>query len=317
MNITTIDVMPVSAEPIADQKSQFAADRLGPMPGKWDGYDGIADDDTRRKVYGKVGYIHGLSAEAGRTIIAIGETLLALKEMLPHGQFMACVKAEFGWSRQWAQQLMQVAERFTNVQSTGHLPSSAQVLALLAASDADDATVQQAAEERWTVQETKRRLGSERQRQRTLVQEALSALKLSAEARELAAKAQHITTRQLMDELGVEEPPKGKEHKTSQYTFCKNGTGWWKLPIEQPVDATINQEKPEHLNLEIEDTIADTTWEVVSIDEAADRMGIASPHALRNRLTPSSIQKSGLPEGNGWKANRYKGRSRCRIQRII
>ena len=59
---------------------------------------------------------------------------------------MACVKAEFGWTRRWASQLMQVAERFSNGKSTSHLPSSAQVLALLAAGDADDATVQQAAD---------------------------------------------------------------------------------------------------------------------------------------------------------------------------
>ncbi len=39
-------------------------------------------------------------------------------------------------------QFMQIAERFSNWQLTANLPSSAQVLALLAASDADDATVQ-------------------------------------------------------------------------------------------------------------------------------------------------------------------------------
>jgi len=67
---------------------------------------------------------------------------------------MDCVKAEFGWNQRWANQLMQVAERFLNWQSTANLPSSAQVLALLAASGADDATVQQAADERWTVKQT-------------------------------------------------------------------------------------------------------------------------------------------------------------------
>lgn len=46
---------------------------------------------------------------------------------------------------------MQIAERFSNGKSTSHLPSSAQVLALLASANADDATVQQAAEEQWTV----------------------------------------------------------------------------------------------------------------------------------------------------------------------
>ena len=57
-----------------------------------------------------------------------------MKELLPHGQFLACVKAEFGWRASWAQQLMQIADRFANTHSSGHLPSSAKVLALLAAS---------------------------------------------------------------------------------------------------------------------------------------------------------------------------------------
>jgi hypothetical protein len=74
---------------------------------------------------------------------------------------MDCVKAEFGWSAAWAGQLMHVAERFSNLKSTLNLPSSAQVLALLAASGADDATVQQAADERWTVKQTRQRLGND------------------------------------------------------------------------------------------------------------------------------------------------------------
>ena len=47
-----------------------------------------------------------------------------------------------------AQQLMQVADHFSNVNSSCHLPSSAKVLALLAAAGADDATVEQAAQAR-------------------------------------------------------------------------------------------------------------------------------------------------------------------------
>lgn len=292
MNIQTIDVSPISADAKA-----FAEERLGPMPGKWDGYDAIADDETRREVWSKVGYIHGLSAEAGRTIIAIGETLLAIKEMLPHGQFMACVKAEFGFSQQWAHQLMQVAERFSNHKSTCDLPSSAMVLALLAAADADDTIVQQAAEERWTVKEAKRRLGGEHQRERTLVQEALSVLKLSNEARQLAAKAEHISTRQLMDELGVEELPKGKEHKTAQFTFCKNGTGWWKLPIEQPVEVPA------------------APAESLPMAVAAQRLG-KKTHTLRVALTPGNISKRGMPTGNGWQAEPCPKRGFCIVRKI-
>ena len=43
----------------------------------------------------------------------------------------------------WAFQLMQVADRFSNANSSSVLPSSAKVLALLAASDAAAATLQQ------------------------------------------------------------------------------------------------------------------------------------------------------------------------------
>jgi len=297
MNIHTIDVLPIDTDAKA-----FAEGHLGPMPGNWDGYESIADEDVRTEVWGKVGYIHGLSADAGRTIIAIGETLLALKEMLPHGQFMACVKAEFGWSQAWANQLMQIAERFVNYNSSCNLPSSAKVLALLAASDADDATVQQAAEERWTVQEAKRRLGSEKQRQRTVVQEALSALKLSNEARELAAKAQHISTRQLMDELSVEELPKGKEHKTNQYTFCKNGTGWWKFPIEQPVEVPATP-------------VAATATELLPIAVAAQRLG-KKTHTLRVSLTPKAMAQKGAPTGNGWRAEPHEKRGYCIVCKI-
>jgi hypothetical protein len=74
---------------------------LGQCPASWDGYNQL-DEDTSKELYGKVGHIHGLSAEAGRQIIEVGKTLLEMKEMLPHGQFMACVKAEFGWSQSWA-----------------------------------------------------------------------------------------------------------------------------------------------------------------------------------------------------------------------
>jgi len=300
MNIQTIDVLPISTDAKA-----FAEGHLGPMPGKWDGYECIADDNVRTEVWGKVGYIHGLSAEAGRTIITIGETLLALKELLPHGQFMPCVNAEFGWSQRWANQLMQVAERFTDWKSTSNLPSSAQVLALLAAANADDATVQQAAEERWTVQETKRRLGNEKQRQRTVVQEALSVLKLSDEARELAAKAQHISTRQLMDELGVEELPKGKEHKTGQYTFCKNGTGWWKLPIEQPVEVPVTLIEP----------LQASAAELLPLAVAAQRLG-KKTHTLRVSLTPKAMAQRGAPTGNGWCAEPHEKRGYCIVRKI-
>lgn len=301
--LQVIDVQSVAVAGVSPQATAFAAEQLGPMPGKWDGYNQL-DESISQKLYSKVGYIHGLSADAGRQIVAVGQTLLEMKEMLPHGQFMACVKAEFGWTPQWAGQLMQVAERFSNGKSTFNLPSSAQVLALLASNNADDATVQQAAEEKWTVKQTRQRLGNERQRERSIVQEAMSVLKLSKEARQLAAKAEHISTRQLMDELGTEELPKGREHKTAQFTFCKNGTGWWKLPLEQPVAVTVEPQ-----------FVYDDDVEVLPLAVAAQRLG-KKLETFRIRLTPSSIKRGGLPKGNGWQAEPHSVRGMCLARRL-
>jgi hypothetical protein len=299
----TIDVQVLASHGVSVEAKAFAAEMLGPMPGKWDGYDQL-DDGIQKEVWSKVGHIHGLSAEAGRQIVEVGETLLEMKEMLPHGQFMDCVAAEFGWSRQWALQLMQVAERFSNDKSTCHLPSSAQVLALLASNNADDATVRQAAEERWTVKQTRQRLGNERQRERSIVQEAMSVLKLSEEARQLAGKAEHISTRQLMDELDLEEPPKGREHITAGFTFCKNGTGWWKFPFKQAVMAEA-----------VTCTDQEGAVELLPMVVAAQRLG-KKLSTFRVRMSPKEVAKRGYPAGEGWQAEPSRERGMCLVRQI-
>ena len=302
--LQVIDVQSVAVAGVSPQATAFAAEQLGPMPGKWDGYNQL-DEYTSKELYGKVGHIHGLSAEAGRQIVAVGQTLIEMKEMLPHGQFMACVKAEFEWNQRWVNQLMQVAERFVNWQSTANLPSSAQVLALLASTNADDATVRQAAEEKWTVKQTRQRLASERQRERSIVQEAMSVLKLSEEARQLAAKAEHISTRQLMDELGFEELPKGREHKTAEFTFCKNGTGWWKLPIEQPVEVPVA----------LVEQASVAAAELLPLAVAAQRLG-KKLSTFRVCLSPSKTAVLGFPKGNGWQAEPHSARGMCLVRSI-
>ena len=45
-------------------------------------------------------------------IIEVGNDLLAVKEALPHGQFLPWLRAEFGWSERSAQNFMSVAEQF-------------------------------------------------------------------------------------------------------------------------------------------------------------------------------------------------------------
>lgn len=298
-----IDVQSEVVSGVSPEAKAFAREILGPMAGAWDGYEHL-EESISRTVQGKVGYIHGLSAEAGRQIITIGQTLLEIKQLVPHGQFMDCIKAEFEWNRTWVNQLMQVAERFAHYHSSGNLPSSAKVLALLAAGGADDATVQQAAEERWTVKQTRQRLGTERQRERSIVQEAISVLKLSEEARHLAAKAEHISTRQLMDELGTDELPKGREHITAAFTFCKNGAGWWKLPIQQPVAVAAD---PEPIDSE--------TVEILPMAVAAQRLGKKS-NTFRVRMSPGSIAKHGFPTGMGWQAEPHPARGMCLVRSI-
>ncbi len=298
-----IDVQSKIVSGVSPEAKAFAREILGPMAGAWDGYMQL-DESISKTVQGKVGYIHGLSAEAGRQIITIGQTLLEIKELVPHGQFMDCVKAEFGWGATWTEQLMRIAGHFAHSHSSVNLPSSAKVLALLAASDADDATVQQAADERWTVKQTRQRLGNERQRERSIVQEAISVLKLSEEARHLAAKAEHISTRQLMDELDTEELPKGREHITAAFTFCKNGAGWWKLPIQQPVAVAADPEP-----------IDSGTVEILPMAVAAQRLGKKS-NTFRVRMSPGSIAKHGLPTGMGWQAEPHPARGMCIVRSI-
>ena len=45
-------------------------------------------------------------------IIEVGNDLLAVKEALPHGQFLPWLRAEFGWSERSAQNFMRVADKF-------------------------------------------------------------------------------------------------------------------------------------------------------------------------------------------------------------
>ena len=126
-----------------------------------------------------------------------------------------------------------------------------------------------------------------------------------------------------MDELDVEELPKGKEHKTAQFTFCKNGTGWWKLPIEQPIEVPIAdaepmlKPEPEQSREQTELLASESEWETVFIAEAAQRMGFEKSRSLSCALSPSFIAKRGLPTRNGWEAARSDKRGKCLIRKTI
>jgi hypothetical protein len=290
-------------------------------------YGLIADPEARDWAESAAGFITFGLGQAVVKVLEAGNLLLEAKQRLKHGEYLPWVEQACGLKPQRAAELSRAASWVQSSGIAGHFESLAdtQVLFLLSA-DATPEDVREWALERCAagdpptrkeVQERKRK--AQGKPDRTLVQETLSVLKLSTEARQLAAKAEHISTRQLMDELGVEELPKGKEHKTAQFTFCKNGTGWWKLPIEQPVEvpATAPKPEPKPLREQAELLSVESEWETVSTEEAAQRMGFAKPHHLRNVLTPSFTAKRGLPARNGWEAARSDERGKCLIRKTI
>ena len=132
----------------------------------------------------------------------------------------------------------------------------------------------------------------------------MSVLKLSEEARQLAAKAEHISTRQLMDELDLEELPKGREHVTAGFTFCKNGVGWWKFPFEQAIVtqavATVEQEG---------------AVELLPMVVAAQRLG-KKLSTFRVRMSPKEVAKRGYPVGEGWQAEPSSARGMCLVRQV-
>lgn len=317
---TTIDVS-ASGHSINAQHLAWADDRLGPAPGKWDGYDEIPDSDVRRQVWTKVGYIHGLSAEAGRNIVSIGETLQEMKEMLPHGQFMSCVEAEFKWGKTWCNQLMLIAKRFSNYQSTGNLPSSAQVLALLASHGADDATVELARKDKWSVATTKQKLrnpSGSRQPQPVEVL-ALSLIRKGElprirEALALAERTQIMTAQQVMDEQRLREIGKQRFIAGIDADFHRMKDGnWVRIPhpddsdclVESAADAAVqmfdDKTKP---SPEIDSTTAEDLFTtnndvllspqlgVMSYEKAAEILGL-STNTVKCYTSPKFIAGKG------------------------
>lgn len=79
--------------------------------------DGIFDygtlsEETRQFVEHKAEETHRYVRQTAEGIVNIGLNLIAVKERLGHGLFMTWVQTEFGFSRQSAQNYMNVARRF-------------------------------------------------------------------------------------------------------------------------------------------------------------------------------------------------------------
>ena len=99
------------------------------------------NEGTRIFVQQKTDETHLLLKRTAENILAIGLILQAVKEHLPHGQFLPWLQAEFGMSRMTANHFMQVADKFggkcTNLL---HLPAT--ILYELASPSTDESIIE-------------------------------------------------------------------------------------------------------------------------------------------------------------------------------
>jgi hypothetical protein len=277
-------------------------------------YNLIADPHDRDWAESAAGFITFGLGQAVVEVLKAGSLLIEAKQRLAHGEYLPWVERACGLKRNHASQLVKAAE-WANVQHVEHLHQITDTATLfLLSADATPEDVRQWALERCAAgQPPSRKEVAERKRQaqgkpsRTLVQEVLSALKLSPEARDLAAKAEHISTRQLLQELNLDELPKGREHSTFTHLYCKNGTGWWKLPQKPVVQVQAQQELIVVPNSPAEE-------QHITVADAANLMGFRRAAQLGNRLTPSNIKRLGFPKGNGYQARPSAVKCMCFVR---
>jgi hypothetical protein len=116
-------------------------------------------------------------------IIEVGNDLLAVKETLPHGQFLPWLRAEFGWSERSAQNFMGVAEQFKSAK-IADLPIQPSAAYLLAAPSVPDEAREKAVEkaeagEEITFAAAKEIVAEARKKKRPRRQKAIPADKLA------------------------------------------------------------------------------------------------------------------------------------------
>jgi len=95
---------------LPDAGSIGSIGRIAAPPDAFD-YGALAPDDAA-KLREVAESIRNHGRRIGRSIIAVGELLLAVKQGLPHGGFGAWLQAEFAWNERTAQRYMQAAEAF-------------------------------------------------------------------------------------------------------------------------------------------------------------------------------------------------------------
>ena len=283
-------------------------------------YELIADPVDRDWAESAAGFITFGLGQAVVKVLEAGNLLIEAKQRLTHGEYLPWVEQACGMKERYAQKLVQAAQWMSNAAHVAGLEGITDTATLfLLSADATSEEVRQWALERCAagsppsrkeVQDRKRN-SSETGRQRTVIDDAFKAFKISEEARSLAASALRITTRQLMDDLGVDEPPKGRRHITDAATYIKDKDDWVKFPMQQAVDVSP---APTRTQVELfggESPIE----EVVSLTEGAARLG-KKVESFRVCLAPSKIKQRGNPKGNGWIAIPHSEKGKCLLKRI-
>jgi hypothetical protein len=97
------------------------------------------------KVRGAADRIRERVKKTVEDIIEVGNDLLAVKEALPHGQFLPWLRAEFGWSERSAENFMSVADKFKSAR-IADLPIQPSAAYFLAAPSVPDEARQKAVE---------------------------------------------------------------------------------------------------------------------------------------------------------------------------
>jgi hypothetical protein len=283
-------------------------------------YGLIADPIQRDWAESAAGFITFGLGQAVVKVLEAGNLLIEAQTRLAHGEYLPWVEQACGLKPRYAQQLAKAAQ-WANAQHVAHLDGITDTATLfLLSADATPEEVRQWALERCAagdppsrkeVQERKRN-SSEAGRQRTVIDEALKAFRLSDEARSLAANALRITTRQLMDELGADELPKGKQHVTDTATFVKDQEGWIKFTMQQPIDVPATATRTQ---ADLFPDAPQADEEIVPLAEAAARLG-KKLVSFRMGLTPSQLDKRGNPKGNGWTAYPHPTRGKCILRKV-
>ena len=158
-------------------------------------------------------------------IIEIGNDLLAVKDALPHGQFVPWLQAEFGWAERTARNFMSVADQFGKSANFADLPIQPSAAYLLAAPSAPDEARKAALEraeagEQITTAVAKEILAETRRKKRPKQKKAVSTEKLGLrlvkalekwrerwDSKELSEMARQL--REFADAL--EKPQSGKK----------------------------------------------------------------------------------------------------------